>query len=81
MKRKKEYLWIIGIIIVLLLMISLAVFKTKSNYQGNESLVYSYNGWLYYNNESNKLGRGSYESVKYARNREDFLYKIEKTQA
>lgn len=77
MKRKKEYLWIIGIIIVLLLMISLAVFKTKSNYQGNESLVYSYNGWLYYNNESNKLGRGSYESVKYARNREDFLYKIE----
>ena len=51
MKRKKEYLWIIGIIIVLLLMISLAVFKTKSNYQGNESLVYSYNGWLYYNNE------------------------------
>ena len=76
MKRKKKFYLVIILIILTLGVLGIALFL-KLSPSNNYSIVYSDNGWLYYNNENYKLGRGTIDTVEYANDRSKFLYKLE----
>lgn len=76
MKKSKSFLLVIGLIIITLIVLGIAL-KIKLSPNTNYSIVYLNNGWLYYNNDNHKLGRGTLDTVKYSQDRNKFLYKLE----
>lgn len=68
-------------LIILLILLTLVVLGivliVKLFLKSNNTIVYSYNGWLYVDNADNKLGRGTLDTVLFSSKRDTFLYKIE----